>query len=36
MRWRMIGPLRGGRTRAAMGVPSQPNVFYHETALPFQ
>jgi photosystem II stability/assembly factor-like uncharacterized protein len=28
MRWRMIGPLRGGRTRAATGVPSQPNVFY--------
>ncbi|MGA2374960.1 MAG: glycoside hydrolase [Candidatus Sulfotelmatobacter sp.] len=24
----MIGPLRGGRTRAATGVPSQPNVFY--------
>jgi photosystem II stability/assembly factor-like uncharacterized protein len=28
MRWRMIGPYRGGRTRAAAGVPSQPNVFY--------
>jgi len=28
MRWRMIGPFRGGRTRAACGVPSQPNVFY--------
>ena len=28
MRWRMIGPLRGGRTRAATGVPGQPNVFY--------
>jgi photosystem II stability/assembly factor-like uncharacterized protein len=28
MRWRMIGPLRGGRTRAATGVPRQPNVFY--------
>jgi photosystem II stability/assembly factor-like uncharacterized protein len=26
--WRMIGPLRGGRTRAVAGVPSQPNVFY--------
>jgi photosystem II stability/assembly factor-like uncharacterized protein len=26
--WRMIGPFRGGRTRAAVGVPSQPNVFY--------
>jgi photosystem II stability/assembly factor-like uncharacterized protein len=28
MRWRMIGPHRGGRTKAASGVPSQPNVFY--------
>ncbi|MGH9669184.1 MAG: WD40/YVTN/BNR-like repeat-containing protein [Terriglobales bacterium] len=28
MRWRMIGPFRAGRTRAAAGVPSQPNVFY--------
>src|SRR5271167_2685130 len=28
MRWRMIGPFRGGRTRAATGVPAQPNVFY--------
>ncbi len=24
----MIGPFRGGRTRAAAGVPSQPNVYY--------
>jgi len=28
LHWRMIGPFRGGRTRAACGVPSQPNVFY--------
>ena len=28
MRWRNIGPFRGGRTRAVAGVPSQPNVFY--------
>jgi photosystem II stability/assembly factor-like uncharacterized protein len=28
MRWRMIGPTRGGRTRAACGVPAKPNVFY--------
>ncbi|MDP9160368.1 MAG: glycoside hydrolase [Acidobacteriota bacterium] len=28
MRWRMIGPYRGGRTRAAVGVPNQPNIFY--------
>jgi photosystem II stability/assembly factor-like uncharacterized protein len=26
--WRMIGPFRGGRTRAVAGVPSQPHVFY--------
>jgi photosystem II stability/assembly factor-like uncharacterized protein len=28
MRWRMIGPFRGGRTKAAAGVPGRPNVFY--------
>jgi len=28
MRWRNIGPFRGGRTVAATGVPQQPNVFY--------
>ena len=28
MRWRSIGPFRGGRTRACAGVPGQPNVFY--------
>src|SRR5262245_4672490 len=28
MRWRMIGPHRGGRTVGAVGVWSQPNVFY--------
>ena len=28
MHWRNIGPFRGGRTRAAAGVPGQPNVFY--------
>ena len=28
MRWRSIGPYRGGRTKSAAGVPSQPNVFY--------
>ncbi len=28
MRWRMIGPFRGGRTRAVAGVASQPNLFY--------
>src|SRR6266852_2792397 len=28
MRWRMIGPFRGGRTVAAVGVRGQPGVFY--------
>src|SRR5438132_3197289 len=28
LRWRMIGPHRGGRTVAATGVPGRPNVFY--------
>ena len=28
MRWRMIGPFRGGRTKAISGVASEPNVFY--------
>ncbi|MEZ4417590.1 MAG: glycoside hydrolase [Gemmatimonadota bacterium] len=28
LRWRMIGPFRGGRTKAAAGVPSQPGLFY--------
>ena len=28
MQWRCIGPHRGGRTVGAVGVQSQPNVFY--------
>jgi photosystem II stability/assembly factor-like uncharacterized protein len=28
LRWRAVGPFRGGRTRAACGVHNQPNVFY--------
>lgn len=28
MKWRMIGPFRAGRTVGAVGIPSQPNVFY--------
>src|SRR5436190_18764113 len=28
LRWRNIGPFRGGRVRAVSGVPSQPSVFY--------
>src|SRR5690242_5365415 len=28
LRWRMIGPFRGGRTVGAAGIPEQPNVFF--------
>lgn len=28
LRWRSIGPYRGGRTVGAAGVPQQPNIFY--------
>ncbi len=28
LQWRMIGPFRGGRTVAAVGVPGHPNLFY--------
>src|SRR4051794_25111643 len=28
LHWRLVGPFRGGRTRAATGVRGQPNVFY--------
>ena len=28
LHWRMIGPHRGGRTKAAAGIPDRPNVFY--------
>ena len=28
LKWRMIGPYRGGRTKAAVGIPSKPNVFF--------
>ncbi len=28
LRWRDIGPYRGGRTKAAAGVPQRPGVFY--------
>jgi photosystem II stability/assembly factor-like uncharacterized protein len=28
LQWRNIGPFRGGRTKAAAGIPSQPHVFY--------
>ncbi len=28
LKWRMIGPFRGGRVNAVSGVPGQPNTFY--------
>ena len=28
LRYRMIGPHRGGRTKAAAGIPDRPNLFY--------
>jgi hypothetical protein len=28
LRWREIGPFRGGRTVGAAGIAGQPNVFY--------
>lgn len=28
LRWRLVGPFRGGRTITATGVPGQPNRFY--------
>ena len=28
MRWRLVGPFRGGRALAACGVPGHPNTFY--------
>jgi len=28
MKWRLVGPFRGGRVIAVTGVPSEPNVYY--------
>ncbi len=28
LKWRMIGPFRGGRTPVVAGVPGEPNVYY--------
>src|SRR5271155_1387528 len=28
LKWRFVGPLRGGRTKAIAGVPDKPNRFY--------
>jgi photosystem II stability/assembly factor-like uncharacterized protein len=32
MRWRQVGPFRGGRVIAVTGVPGEPNVFYFGAA----
>jgi photosystem II stability/assembly factor-like uncharacterized protein len=32
MRWRQVGPFRGGRVLAVTGVPGDPNVFYFGAA----
>jgi len=29
LQYRLIGPFRGGRSGAVVGVPSQPNVYYY-------
>ena len=29
LRWRLIGPFRGGRVNAVSGVPGQPSTFYY-------
>src|SRR5207245_6849389 len=28
MKWRLVGPFRGGRVIAVVGVPSEPNTYY--------
>src|SRR4051794_10955307 len=32
LRWRLVGPLRGGWATAATGVPGQPETFYFGAA----
>jgi len=27
LQWRLVGPFRGGRTRAVTGIPGQPETF---------
>jgi hypothetical protein len=29
LRWRLVGPFRGGRVNAVSGVPGQPNTFFY-------
>src|SRR5579872_1632271 len=31
LRWRLIGPFRGGRVTCVAGVPEQPNIYYFGT-----
>ena len=31
MRWRLVGPFRGGRALTACGVPGKPDTFYFGT-----
>src|SRR5205809_8105253 len=28
LKWRLIGPYRGGRAEAVTGIPGEPNVYY--------
>jgi photosystem II stability/assembly factor-like uncharacterized protein len=32
MRWRLVGPFRGGRAEAAAGIPGDPNTYYFGAA----
>lgn len=32
VKWRLVGPFRGGRSGTAVGVPGQPNLYYMGTA----
>ncbi|MGH9710565.1 MAG: WD40/YVTN/BNR-like repeat-containing protein, partial [Candidatus Acidiferrales bacterium] len=32
MRWRLVGPFRGGRAEAATGIPGDPNTYYFGAA----
>ncbi len=32
MRWRLVGPFRGGKATMASGVPGNPAVYYFGTA----
>jgi len=32
MKWRLIGPFRGGRSEAVVGIPGNPNVYYFGAA----